>query len=261
MSNIKEKSICLQGYINKALLAIKKKDNATAIKLLKTAALHAIEIADIAHGLERKKFVNKASDILSIIDDIKNSTEIAEIFDVKIENNNENSLPSINEDFNNINTVSVENDISAQDAQAESNEETCSNTLKKEYPDNEFAKSNEKTEIINQDNNEITSFQESKTNNASLTEEVQIEVQKTLFFFNPEVPITIEFYMNKNFDNIFLEIAGNQYVCEQHIKNWVCKEIKDIVPGTYQVVVKSDRKLLTFEITIADGIIENDIGI
>ncbi|MEG1647016.1 MAG: hypothetical protein RRY78_05810 [Clostridia bacterium] len=273
MASISDTKIIINGYISKASLLIGKNNISEAKPLLMSALNLTYELAKKTCGLEQRNFVNLGTKLNEMIKNLekKEAQNINGTF--------ANIVPNY-KDFNKNTNITTTDDSILQDNLTLKNGNANINV--KDVCDIDSAKACDIKSLENESNDEPNTakivevpkkeiYNTIATNKNSdeeikkpsaIKEEVEIELAQTQIFIYPNEPIEIEFFLNKRYNDIFVEIAGVKYTCENHIKNWVCKSITNVVAGEYEVTVSDVRgKIASFKIILDMGFANNDLGI
>ncbi len=87
-----------------------------------------------------------------------------------------------------------------------------------------------------------------------------VEFESTLIALQPGENPVLRFYVDGDYDRMYLKLDGKHYSCEKCIRNWSC--VVDIdAPGTYVAEISSKNHICNQEITFMKGVIENDMEI
>lgn len=87
-----------------------------------------------------------------------------------------------------------------------------------------------------------------------------VEFETTVIALQPGEKPVLRFFVDGDYDRMYLELDGKHYSCDKCIRNWSC--VVDIdSPGTYVVEISSKTRICNQEITFIKGVIENDMEI
>lgn len=87
-----------------------------------------------------------------------------------------------------------------------------------------------------------------------------IELESSVIAIQPGEKPTVRFFVDGDYDRMYLEIDGKHYSCDKCIRNWSCAVDID-APGTYVAEISSKNRIGNKEITFIKGVIENDMEI
>lgn len=98
-----------------------------------------------------------------------------------------------------------------------------------------------------------------KPSNPSL----MIKFVETSFTFVKDKKYTLEFFVNKEYEKLYIQIDSKNLVCTSKIFNWTSSPFTLDKEGTYEVkIIDKDNNIIgTNKITFTSGIEENDMGV
>lgn len=95
------------------------------------------------------------------------------------------------------------------------------------------------------------------TNSVDSNKVVATFAEKVITLSN--VKPKLEFKLSKDFESVFIKVAGKNYLCANRLGIWVSEELEIEESGNYHVQVYGDKLLCEDDITFTKGIIENDL--
>ncbi|MGN0771518.1 MAG: AAA family ATPase [Christensenellales bacterium] len=131
----------------------------------------------------------------------------------------------------------------------------------KDSPDEEDdIEFNDETQNDVNTNNSSVQNESSEDVTTKRQEAPKIIFEKTQIDLQPGENPTIQFYIDGDYDRVYLELDGANYVCEKCIRNWSCvvnvQEAGDYVARIFAKELLGEEKL-----TFSKGFVENDMEI
>lgn len=77
----------------------------------------------------------------------------------------------------------------------------------------------------------------------------------------PGKETVFEFFINGNYDKLYIEVGGKKYACRKKVMNWISEPLKIEEGGKYEVAFYAPQKICVAEVTFIKGFVEDDLGI
>ena len=94
-------------------------------------------------------------------------------------------------------------------------------------------------------------------------ESLVVKFAETEFTYSKDKKYTLEFYVNKEFEKLYLQIDSKNLVCTSKIFNWTSSSFTVEEEGTYEAIItdKNNNVIGKQKITFTSGLEEVDMGV
>ena len=102
---------------------------------------------------------------------------------------------------------------------------------------------------------------EVKPQQPKVESEIIVKFDKTEINLIPNVKPKLEFTINKDFDKLYVNVAGANYVCDKKLASWETEPLNINESGEYDVIISSNKEVAREKIKFIKGLEEEDLGL
>ena len=102
---------------------------------------------------------------------------------------------------------------------------------------------------------------QTKAEKEMLDEDITVNFASKEISLIPNTKTVIEFTINKDYDKLYINVDGSNYLCSKKLASWRSEPLNIDKPGIYDVVISSNKEIIREKIKFIRGLEEDDLGL